>query len=259
MVVTSVITRTPLPSPFPPALPLGIPWGWEGTGRRAARCRNEWDHATAALGELMRQKKAPAEALSTAAGPALTPPCCLPAHGTQPCSVVFIPARGPGPAPGHTNLDDAINNPLCSLTPAWASGANSLLGPKAAAWHSRRRYIFTPWGAMLALAPSSGTPILAHPTLSLSCCNTPGWQGLTLPPTQTEGGELAVPLPRGASALDKCGHCQHSRAPGEGQGPTPCPVFSVHGLPWAQRVGEDPPGFKLGRIYRASPRCSLGS
>ena len=47
------------------------------------------------------------------------------------------------------NLGDAINDLLCgatpcSLTPAWASGVNPLLGPKAAAaWYSKSRHV---WG-----------------------------------------------------------------------------------------------------------------
>lgn len=51
---TSVILGAP--PPHPSQLPREAP-GLRGAGRGIARCKNEWDHATAALGELMRQKK----------------------------------------------------------------------------------------------------------------------------------------------------------------------------------------------------------
>lgn len=51
------------------------------------------------------REKAPAKALSTAAEPSLVLDS-LPAGGTEPHSVLFIPAQGPGQAPGHSDLGD---------------------------------------------------------------------------------------------------------------------------------------------------------
>lgn len=141
-------------------------------------------------------KKAPAKTLSTAARPRLAH--CPPAHGTEPLSKVFIPASGPGQAPGHTNLGDAVNDP-----PVWSHPRAVLPqpGPVGRTHFWALRLLpgtvksVTHGGAGLGACTQHGTRVLAHATLSLPSCNTPGWRALTPPPTQTAGSELPGPLP----------------------------------------------------------------
>lgn len=65
----------------------------------------------------MRQRRW-GEALSAAAQTSTQPmPPCPWDRANQAGSAVFIPAPGPGQAPGSTHLDDAINNLRHGATP----------------------------------------------------------------------------------------------------------------------------------------------